>query len=180
MKIAVGCGKRYYGEEWTHIDGNTSFEHVKHHDIINLPCEDNTADIIYACHVLEYFDQEEADYVLKRWYDKLKPGGILMVAVPSFHTMIELYYHRKVKLPDILGPLYGKWTMNGKSIYHKTVYDYVTLREKLLRTGFESADLYNWRETEIAEIDDHSQAYMNPKGDKENGVLVSLNMQAIK
>lgn len=37
----------------------------------------------------------------------------------------------------------------------------------------------NWRETEHSDVDDFSQAYL-PHMDKENGILMSLNIEAIK
>ena len=36
-----------------------------------------------------------------------------------------------------------------------------------------------WEETEHAQFDDHSQAYL-PHMDKENGTLMSLNVECIK
>ena len=37
---------------------------------------------------------------------------------------------------------------------------------------------YNWKNTEHAQFDDHSQAYL-PDMDKENGTLISLNIECI-
>jgi len=52
--------------------------------------------------------------------------------------------------------------------------------EKLLNEiGFSSIKRYDWRNTEHANIDDHSQAYY-PHMDKENGLLISLNIEAHK
>lgn len=45
--------------------------------------------------------------------------------------------------------------------------------------GFENVRRYNWRETEHALIDDYSQAYI-PHMDKENGILISLNIECSK
>lgn len=179
MKIIVGSGKRYYGEEYLHIDGDTSFDHVKHYDIINLPAEDNSVDLIYACHVFEYFDRDQGAYVLKRWFDKLKPGGILRLAVPDFQMMASLYVVGGCKIEDILGPIYGRWKMGEKEIWHKTAYDSKSLGVMLHKTGFKESRAYDWRTTEHAHIDDHSQAYL-PKLDKEYGTLISLNIEAIK
>ena len=179
MKIALGCGKRNYGNDWLHIDGGL-FPHVHYYDVVNLPCEDNSADLIYACHLLEYFDRDEAMYVLKRWRDKLKDGGILRLAVPDFEVMNQLYLANKCSLREILGPMYGKWGMNGKYVYHKTVYNFFELTELLCEVGFSDVHKYDWKNTEHAHIDDHSQAYMCPKGDKENGTLISLNVEATK
>ena len=45
--------------------------------------------------------------------------------------------------------------------------------------GFENVRRYDWRETEHAEIDDYAQAYF-PHMDKENGLLISLNIECSK
>jgi hypothetical protein len=45
--------------------------------------------------------------------------------------------------------------------------------------GFKEVYLWDWRETEHSHIDDFSQAYL-PHMDKENGVLMSLNIEAKK
>ena len=41
-----------------HIDGG-DYPHLDSNDIINLPYENNSVDLIYASHVIEYFDREE-------------------------------------------------------------------------------------------------------------------------
>ena len=49
---------------------------------------------------------------------------------------------------------------------------------KSLEAGFARVRRWDWRATEHAGIDDYSQAYL-PHMDKENGTLVSLNLEAI-
>jgi predicted SAM-dependent methyltransferase len=51
IKLHLGCGKRYLGPDWVHIDGN-NYAHVRHYDIINPPYDDSTVDMIYRSHVL--------------------------------------------------------------------------------------------------------------------------------
>ncbi len=69
--------------------------------------------------------------------------------------------------------------MSKESIYHKTVYDFESLSTLLQSVGFDSVKKYNWRDTEHSNIDDCSQAYL-PHMDKENGTLISLNVEASK
>lgn len=178
--IAIGSGKRFYGPNWTHIDGDLSFPHVKHADIWLGDEKDNSVDLIYACHFLNYMQKDGAIRLLKRWYEKLKVGGILRLAVPDFYVMSELYQEGKVKLEDISGPLMGNWLMDGKQISHTSVWDYHSLGYVLFEVGFDSVSRYRWQETEISYIDDHSQSYLLPKGDKINGTLISLNVSAVK
>jgi len=62
---------------------------------------------------------------------------------------------------------------------HKTIYDFNSLEKVLTDVGFENVREYDWRQTEHAHYDDHSQAYF-PHMEKENGLLISLNMEAKK
>jgi predicted SAM-dependent methyltransferase len=66
MKINIGCGWRNFGSEWIHIDGG-NYDHLDSNDIFNLPYNNNSVDLIYASHVLEYFDINEAKKLLKKW-----------------------------------------------------------------------------------------------------------------
>ncbi len=177
-KINLGCGWRDFGKDWIHIDGG-DYPHLDSKDIFNLPYEDNSIDLIYASHVIEYFDREEIIPILNKWKNKLKPGGILRLAVPNFHSMVRLYLEANIPLSSFLGPLYGKMEMGDKTIYHKTTYDFKELKLILIKCGFSNVDYYNWKNTEHKNFDDHSQAYI-PHMDKENGVLISLNIEAIK
>ncbi len=197
IKLHLGCGWRDFGEDWIHIEGG-DYPHVKHHDITKLPFEDNSVDLIYNSHVFEYFDREQGAKVLKEWARVLKPDGILRIAVPDFGMMAKLYVEGKFPLHAFVGPLYGKMIM-GKggtdedienTIYHKTTYDFDSLKQMLECSGFKDTKKYDWKITPPHDqFDDHSQAYLpgekfvptdeNPF-DKENGYLISLNVEATK
>ncbi len=178
MKLSIGCGPVDFGKDWIHVDG-VDYPHLDSYDIVNLEqYEDNTFEVIYASHVLEYFDRAEVLVVLKEWSRVLKPGGKLRLAVPDFTEMVKLYLEKGYKLESFLGPLYGKMPMGDETIYHKTTYDFWSLEEVLLSVGFTNVDRYNWRDYPVhVENDDCSQAYL-PKMDKENGTLISLNVEA--
>ena len=100
------------------------------------------------------------------------------MAVPDFEAMVGLYINGH-KLDKFLGPIFGKMKMGSNTIYHKTVYDYTSLKSLLKSCGFNNVREYDWRETEHGKFDDHSQAYI-PHMDKENGVLISLNVECTK
>lgn len=176
MKLNLGCGKRNFGKDWIHIDGS-NYEHIHSHDIENLPFEENTVDIIYASHVFEYFDREECVNVLQKWKNVLKPGGILRLAVPNFEEYTRLYVNGKITLDQCLGPLYGKWKMTEtETIYHKTTYDFTSLKQILENNGFKDVKKWDWKQVEHGNSDDYSQSYI-PHMDKENGTLMSLNIE---
>ena len=179
MKLNLGCGKRNFGKGWIHIDGS-NYPHIHSHDIVNLPFEDNKVDLIYASHVFEYFDREEADDVLQKWKKCLKLNGVLRLAVPNFDKYARLYADGKITLDQCVGPLYGKWKMTETdTIYHKTTYDFKSLKKKLTLNGFSNIKLWDWNEVEHGVIDDYSQSYI-PHMDKGSGHLMSLNIECNK
>lgn len=178
IKLNLGCGWRDFGPDWIHIDGG-DYPHLDSTDIINLPYSDNSIDIIYSSHTIEYFNRTEVKEVLSIWYNKLKPGGILRLAVPNFEVLAKLYIENKISLSQVLGPLYGQMEMGDETIYHKTTYDYKSLESLLLDLNFKNIKLYNWQKTEHINLDDFSQSYI-PHMDKKNGILTSLNVEAQK
>lgn len=179
IKLNIGCGWRNFGKDWIHIDGG-NYDHLDYKDITKLEFEDNSVDLIYASHVLEYFDRQEAVSLLKEWNRVLKNNGILRLAVPDFYAMTQLYFLDNYPLDTFLGPLFGKMKMGDQTIYHKTTYDWNSLCEILTKVGFKNFQKYNWQDYEVhVKNDDHSQAYI-PHMDKENGKLISLNIECIK
>ena len=180
VRINMGCGWRNFGSDWIHIDGG-DYEHLDFKsNLVDIPeLEKETADLIYASHVIEYFDRNEVLEVLLEWRRILKPNGTLRLAVPNFEVLSNLYLKKQIKLDNVLGPLYGKMEMDGSFIYHKTTYDFYSLSVLLNSLGFEDIRLYDWRKTEHCQFDDHSQAYF-PHMDKENGTLISLNVECNK
>jgi len=179
IKLHLGCGKVDLGRDWVHVD-QVAHPHVDHVcDIAKLPFPDESASIIYACHVLEYFDWQEAEtIVLPEWKRVLKPGGVLRLAVPDFDAIVNYYYDDE-NIDKHIGLLYGRQFYNGKWQYHKCAYDLEVLFEILQSVGFRLMYEWNWRQTEHDHIDDCSQAYL-PHMDKENGTLMSLNIEAVK
>jgi predicted SAM-dependent methyltransferase len=168
LKLHLGCGKRDFGPTWHHIDGG-HFPHVKSHNVKKLPFKDNTVDVIYCSHLICYFDRQEIMEVLFEWNRVLKKGGTLRIATPDFWKMVSMYPN-KIKLPQILGPLYGRMDMGTKKIYHKTTYDFIELKTILTMAGFNNVKRYDHTKTDHAEFDDHSAAYLNNE-------LISLNVE---
>ncbi len=179
-KVHLGCGKRFI-PGFIHVDLD-DFPHIDHrHAIDTLPMfADDSIDLIYACHVLEYFDRSQVTDVLGEWRRVLSPGGILRLAVPDFEALVQVYGEGH-DLNRILGPLYGRLPIQGPGgetvLYHRTVYDFAGLEQVLIAAGFTDVRRYDWRQTEHRDYDDFSQAYI-PHMDKENGLLISLNVEA--
>ena len=178
MRFNIGCGWRDFGKDWIHIDGG-DYDHLDSDDIFIKEYESNSADLIYSSHFIEYLDREEVIPLLERWKEVLKPNGVLRLAVPNFEVYSNLYSSGEYPLDNFLGVLYGKMPMGDETIYHKTVYDFHSLKSLLKNIGMKEIKKYNWEETSHSEFDDHSQAYL-PHMDKENGTSMSLNVECKK
>jgi len=181
IRLHLGCGEKFI-PGFIHID-LTDYPHIDHNeDIQHLSMfEDDTVDLIYCSHAFQYFDGfDEVPQVLKEWHRVLKPGGILRLAVTDFGAVVKVYLkYGDLKHRGILGPLYGKWPSGDGFIYLKTAYDFDSLKNVLESACFKNVRRYDWRETIHKDYDDYSQAYI-PHMDKENGILISLNMEATK
>lgn len=181
-KLHLGCGKRHI-PGFIHVD-LADFPHIDHrHPIDRLPMiDDASVDLIYCCHALEYFGRIEVMDVLGEWARVLVPGGVLRLAVPDFDALIEVY-KKYGGLDRLLGPLYGRFEIEGSGgpevLYHRTVYNFDDLKALLEACGFGRVRRYDWRQTLHKDYDDFSQAYV-PHMDKENGLLISLNVEADK
>jgi len=176
--LHLACGKRHI-PGWIHVDID-DFPHIDHrHSIDRLPMfPDNHADLIYASHVIAYWDRFEVLDVLREWRRVLKPGGTLRLSTPDFDKVVQVYLDTR-DLALMYGFLYGRFETPHGEIYYKTVYNSATLEQALLTAGFSSVQPYDWRQTIHKDHDDYSQAYL-PHMDKERGVMMSLNVEATK
>lgn len=176
MKLHLGCGKRFI-PGYVHVDV-VDYPHITlQHEVDSLPMiQDGAADVIYACHVLEHFHRRDTRRVLDEWHRILRPGGVLRVAVPDFKALAALYEHDG-NLADVIGPILGR--QDYLYNIHRNLFDFPTLEHALRAANFDGVRHYDWRATEHADVDDYSQSYF-PHMDKEHGVLLSLNVEAVK
>lgn len=182
IKLHLGCGKRNIpGFVNVDVCKMPHIDYIRNVDDLSV-FKSNSASLIYASHVFEYFDRQEAVRVLREWHRVLAPGGVLRIAVPDFPKLVTVYKKYRT-LDKILGPLFGRMevtTPKGKKwLYHKTIYDFESLKKLFASVGFKKFRRYDWRKTIHKDYDDHSQAYI-PHLDKEKGLLISLNVEANK
>lgn len=176
MKLHLGCGKRFI-PGFYHVDA-VEFPHVDFVGPIEIlpTIASNSCELIYSCHTLEHFKWTDVPGVLKEWYRVLKPDGILRLSVPSFRAICLLYLET-YKLELVRGPIMGR--QDYLYNFHHSIFDYQTLKDCLINAGFRNIRHWDWRNTEHSEVDDYSQAYI-PHMDKENGTLISLNLEGVK
>ena len=176
MKLHVGCGEKIF-PGWTNLD----IDNLPHVDIIDdartlSKIPDESCEIIYACHIFEHLGRHEVENVLKICNKKLIKNGILRLAVPDLEKTIS-WYQKTSNLEDVLGLLIGGQKTNFD--FHKMIFDKKYLSSLLEKTQFHEIQEWDWHYVDHGKIDDYSQAYL-PHMDKENGMLMSLNIEAKK
>ena len=175
IKLHLGCGKRYM-EGWIHVD-IINYDHV---DIVTeiehlSSIDSNSVDEIYVSHTLEHIGRRQFYSALNRWYECLKSGGILRVAVPDFEAVVNRY-QVEGNLEELLGMLVGG--QRNEYDHHKMVFDFKLLSNAMKDIGFIDIKKYNAHDF-LGDLDDYSKSYL-PHMDFENGQLMSLNVVASK
>ena len=179
MKLHLGCGNKYI-PGFFHVDvlPMSHVDHVGSAERLDFVA-DNSVDLIYACHILEHYGRHEIQSVLSEWYRVLRPEGILRLAVPDFAAVCHMYDSEGLR--DGYSGLVGLVCGGQRNCvdFHKAIFDEPLLSGLLKSAGFRQVRKWDWRITEHASIDDYSQAYI-PHLDKENGALMSLNLEGVK
>jgi len=130
VKLNLGSGECPIGG-FVNIDRKTGQEAYP------LNYEDNSVDEIRASHILEHFGVNETNSVLRNWVSKLRPGGILKVAVPDFAKIVDIY---KEGGDNTIGYLCGGQT--DENDFHKIIFDRKSLTKQLERAGL--YDIKHW------------------------------------
>lgn len=176
IKLHLGCfNKKIHG--FINVDIRADVEPDVQDDIFKLEkFDNNSVDLIYCCHTLEHLKRIDVPIALARWYQVLKSGGTLRVAVPDMEAMFAHYFYWK-DLPYLYSALGG--SQRHEFDFHLSHFDFPTLSNILTSVGFKDIHRYDWRKTEHFYVDDYSQTYW-PHMDKEHGKSMSLNIEATK
>jgi SAM-dependent methyltransferase len=75
-------------------------------NIENMTLEDNTYDVVIACHVLEHVNDQKA---LKELYRVLKPGGKALLMVPIIEGWDNTYEDSRIVTPEEREEHFGQW-----------------------------------------------------------------------
>lgn len=177
-RLHLGCGVKHI-PGWFHVDA-LDYPHIDHRGPVEdlSFIADGTVGLIYAAHVLEHFGRRTYMDVLREWRRVLAPGGVLRLAVPDFAVAARLYTAGVLPrgIEDVRGLVSGG--QRDRYDFHGMIFDEADLGRALREAGFSTVRRWDWRTTEHSWLDDYSQAYF-PHMDKDNGTLVSLNIEGV-
>jgi ubiquinone/menaquinone biosynthesis C-methylase UbiE len=89
--INLGCGSQFH-TDWINVDLVSSSPEVRGYDIRkNIPYADREFDACYSSHVIEHFQQSEAEIFLSECHRILKPNGIIRIVVPDLESIVRAY-----------------------------------------------------------------------------------------
>jgi predicted SAM-dependent methyltransferase len=175
LKIHIGSGLINL-QGWINVDAR-NFTHI-HLVTDNLELKEFSDDAvaeIYLCHVLEHLSFEEAQFAINIFFKKLKKGGTVRISVPNFESIIDVYRRNNNNIETIQFALMGG--QDYPYNFHKSVYDSVSLRKLLAKSGFSLIKEWSTNEDFGVDVGDWSSASFHTLG---KSVPISLNLKAYK
>lgn len=174
--LHIGCGK-INSPEFINIDAQPyAHVHVVTDDIGRLPgFADETADLIYMCHVLEHIRAPDVDAVLREMKRILKVGGILRLSVPDFDRLLDVYKAAGEDLDAIHTQLMGG--QDSQYNVHYCAFNHRSLSELLRKVGFAAVRPWDPGNCRHHDFKDKACKVLTV-GDQ--SFTISLNLEAVK
>ncbi|WP_082877670.1 class I SAM-dependent methyltransferase [Methylomonas koyamae] len=174
--LHIGCGD-INSPEFINIDARKSSHiHIVTHNIFRLwMIPDNTADLIYMCHVLEHVPREKLSKVIKEMYRILKPNGKLRISVPDFDHIIAIYNDTDHQIELISPPLMGG--QDYPENFHYEIYNKKYLEKILVAHKF--GDVLEWNPFDVQFHNFDDWASKNVMFNNKE-YPISLNLEASK
>lgn len=140
LKIHLGCGEKFL-PGWTHVDARPG-PHVDYvADVLDLPFDDDSAEMIYWCHGIEHIPFALVQPALAEWRRVLQPGGILRLSTPDFNLLSAMYSQTKVELRLIRYAIMGG--QDYEENFHYSLWDFASLSAELQRAGYVNVRRYD-------------------------------------
>lgn len=125
MKLNIGAGD----SPLPGYDNTFDLKHGK--KAFPLDVDDASCDEIRASHILEHFGHRVTEKVLEHWVSKLKPGGLIKIAVPDLEVIAK-------KFIDGESGQFQGWIFGGQTDQHDIHgggFDFDSLGAMMRRAG---------------------------------------------
>ena len=154
--------KLHLGASHNHLAGWLNTDAVPGQGMVYLnvtrrfPFDDNTVDYVFAEHLIEHVDYEEALTMLQESWRVLRSGGRIRIATPDLETLIGLHATQRTEAQQ----RYVDWIVDRcmpsvhscKEVFvinnafrawgHRFLYDREVLRSTLSKSGFTGMTFY--------------------------------------
>jgi SAM-dependent methyltransferase len=132
--LHVGCGAKTWSG-WVNVDAHSSKADVIA-DVVNLPFDTESADIICGIHLLEHLYEWDAKKALREWLRVLKPGGKLILEVPCMDKIIEYIRSGRPLTEQMVWWAFWGNPKGRESMHHNYGYTISTLGKFLQKAGY--------------------------------------------
>jgi len=161
LKLNLGSGK-------IELKGYDNIDLKNGQNAYPLRYESESVAEIRASHILEHFGRREVKEVLRNWVDKLRPGGVLRIAVPGLDKLQEVKKSGiKLSCSDDAYIMGGQIDEND---FHKSIFTEPVLNTLLKEAGLQNIQV--WK----SEIDDCASlpVSLNLMGTKPGGLTTKI------
>lgn len=157
LKLNLGSGQ-------LNIKGYENLDRKNGHEAYPLQYDSESVDEIRASHLLEHFSLNEVPKVIKNWVDKLRPGGVLKIAVPDFDIIAKDYNSQKKHEHPVASLILGGQT--DENDYHKSLFNTANLTGYLKQAGLTDIQVWESQIEDCASMD----ISLNLRGTKPGGL----------
>ncbi len=139
MKLHLGCGTHLL-DGWTNTDINRPHATL---DVRSpFPLADFTCTHVFAEHLIEHIERDEAEHMLSECYRVLCHGGKIRIATPDLRALARMLDYNDEEAQRYLAfqgrtPCEQVNNLMREGGAHRFIYDDVTLRAALERAGFQ-------------------------------------------
>jgi len=174
--LHIGCGT-INSPDFINVDAQPyAHVHVVTDDIGRLPSfADETADLIYMCHVLEHIQAPHLESVLQEMKRILKVGGTLRLSVPDFDRLLDVYKAAGEDLDAIHMQLMGG--QDSPYNVHYCAFNHRSLSGLLRKVGFAAVKPWDPENCRYHDFKDKACKVMTVG---EQSFKISLNLEAVK
>ena len=164
LKLNLGSGPKQFA-----LKGYENIDLKNGKRAFPLDYESETVDEIRASHLLEHFPKKQIGLVLKDWVDKLRPGGILKIAVPDFDKIAADYVAKKKHEAPV-----DSYVMGGQDDeydFHKSIFNKSSLVGYMEAVGL--VNIEHWQ-AEYSDCSSHAIS-LNLRGQKPGGLETKIH-----
>jgi len=174
--VHIGCGQKN-SPEFINVDARPlAHVHIVTDDIASLPdFGDESADLIYMCHILEHIKRNDLKKVLSEMKRILKNGGVLRLSVPDFDRLIHAYNASGKDIRAISHQLMGG--QDHQYNIHYSVFNHQRLSELLKEVGFSEVRAWDPDNCQYHNFKDRASRKITVN---DKGYMISLNLEAFK